>query len=282
MSWFEKIMALGGFKKDIALLGISADAIERLSSVTHISFDKTGTLTLGKPEVISIDTMNPTFSGDEVQRLVASLENLSEHPLGKAIVHNYQANFQNELYTVDNFQALPGRGIVGNIKNHQCLAGNVELMKDDTIAHTEAAHSMIQSHLNNGYSLILFTIDNVLSAVLALFDNLRPNASNVIQYIKSAGFSPVLLTGDNEKVATNIANTLGITEYKAQCLPEDKLSYIKACPTGVCMIGDGVNDAPALKAAQVGIAMGGIGSDIAMSAADIILLRTILQKFLIY
>ena len=266
------VAAIGNLTKH-GILVQKADALERLSSVSRIAFDKTGTLTFGKPKVVSVDTFHTSFSEDEIWRLIASLESRSEHPLGKAIVSDYKGKYEYELYNVENFKVLPGQGITGTICNHHIFAGNLDVIKNSSISNTESAQNMIQSHLDKGFTLILLAIDNVLSAVIALSDTLRPNASDVIRHIKSAGCAPILLTGDNEQSAKNIAEQLGIREYKAQCLPEDKLSYITECQTPVCMIGDGVNDAPSLKIADVGVAMGGIGSDIAIGAADMILVK---------
>lgn len=212
------IMAAIGNATRHGFLVREGDALERLAKVKRICFDKTGTLTLGRPGVIGLITLSDTYSREELYKIAASVESLSEHPLGKAIVQSYKGEYRDELYSPANFQLLAG--------------------------------------------------------YLVLSDTLRKESLAVVSRLKENGVMPILLTGDHENAARQIAKETGIEEAHGNCLPEDKLAYIEEGEKKqerLCMIGDGINDAPALKRAFVGIAMGGIGSDIAVDAADIVL-----------
>ena len=174
------------------------------------------------------------------------------------------------------FQMLPGRGVLAVTAGRHLAAGNEKLLADQGVALPDAALKAAGVFLDRGCPVIYLAVNGQLAGFLALSDTLRPEATAMVQEIKAAGAAPVLLTGDHANAARHIAGLLSIDEYHANCLPEDKLKCIDTyLQTGqkVCMIGDGVNDAPALKRACVGIAMGGIGSDIAVDAADIALVN---------
>ena len=169
---------------------------------------------------------------------------------------------------------LPGEGVTALIKGRVVAAGNEKLMKKDGICIDKTVSDQIQKYLSDGCTVIYISVDKTLAGYIVLSDTIREESANMIDRIKKLGVTPVLLTGDNENAARTIGEKLHITEIHANCLPEDKLSYIESYQTNkepVCMIGDGINDAPALKKADVGIAMGGVGSDIAVDAADIAL-----------
>lgn len=269
------IMAAIGNVTKHGFLVRQGDALERLASVKRITFDKTGTLTYGTPEVVAVESMNDKYSTDEIYMLVASGEIKSEHPLGKAIVSGYKKEFSERLLQSRSFEMIPGQGIQADIDGKNLLAGNSRLMMEKSV-EIERGKEKAKEYQDKGCSVIYVSIDREFSGMIALSDTLRPNSDHMIREIKSAGVTPVLLTGDGEQAAKTIAGQLAIDEVKWNCLPEDKLNYIDSCEsTGrlVCMIGDGINDAPALKKAYVGIAMGGIGSDIAVDAADIALVN---------
>ncbi len=265
------IMAAIGNATKHGFLIKEGDALERLSKAKIIAFDKTGTLTYGRPEVIEVESINDKYTDDELYKLTASAEELSEHPLGKAIVDSSR-KAGIALLKADSFRMLPGRGVYSIIEGKEVLAGNLELLREYDIAIEDV--SIADKHIHQGCTITYVAIDGELSGYIALSDTLRAESANMIRALSRLEAEPVLLTGDNESAAKAIADKLAIETFKADCLPEDKLKYIgeyQAKGMMVCMIGDGVNDAPALKKADIGIAMSGIGSDIAVDAADIAL-----------
>ncbi|MGN0350182.1 MAG: heavy metal translocating P-type ATPase [Roseburia sp.] len=267
------IMAAIGNATKHGFLVREGDALERLSKVKRITFDKTGTLTVGVPKVTLVKSVSEEYSEDEIYRLTASVEKNSEHPLGKAIVSCYQSEKKN-LDFVTGFEMIPGRGVKGEINHLMIIAGNDKLLSDMGIEVSKKVEAMIQQELVKGATVIFVAINGQLAGYIALADSLRNESKNMIQRLKKLGIVPVLLTGDHEAAASQIASELGIEDVHANCLPEDKLRFIEKYQNQnelTCMIGDGVNDAPALKKAHVGIAMGGVGSDIAVDAADIAL-----------
>lgn len=266
------IMAAIGNATKHGFLVKEGDALERLAGVRIIAFDKTGTLTCGKPCVIYVKSISENFSENEVYRLAASAERLSEHPLGKAIVSSYQQRPTLPFLQAKDFQMIPGNGVSAMLDGRKILVGKEEFLKNEgiTVAHSED----IRTYLQEGCTIICIAAGKEHIGYIILSDILRKESMETIEKIKQFGAKPVLLTGDNENAAQYMAGKLRIGEVCAGCLPEDKLQYIDGCRKNgksVCMIGDGVNDAPALKMADVGIAMGGIGSDIAVDASDIAL-----------
>ena len=268
------IMAAIGNATKHGFLVREGDALERLAAVKKITFDKTGTLTCGTPEVIAVESFSPNTDCDEVYRLCACAEQLSEHPLGKAVMQCYKKDRKSSVIESSDFEMLPGRGVSATICSRRVLAGNAEMMCENGIGLSDEVKSSTEKHLDNGCTVIYVAADGALCGLIALSDTLRRESKNTIASVKELGVTPVLLTGDNDNAAKAIADKLGINEVCANCRPEDKLSKINELQSNgnaVCMIGDGINDAPALKTADVGIAMGGIGSDIAVDAADIAL-----------
>ena len=270
------IMAAIGNATKHGILVREGDALERLAGVSKISFDKTGTLTYGAPQVRAVC---PAETERDVRRFICSIaavEARSEHPLGKAIVRCCQERESGDMPSVSAFRMIPGRGVSGEVKGVWILAGNAQLLEEADVPIPEQAKAEMQRYVQEGCTLILAAEDNRYAGFFALADTLREDAVQTIEAVKRAGVTPVLLTGDHENAARHIADGLGIAEVHAECLPEDKLRWIaenQTTHTQVCMIGDGINDAPALKKAYVGIAMGGIGSDIAIDAADIVLVQ---------
>lgn len=246
------------------------DALERLAKVKKICFDKTGTLTYGKPEVI--DTSAVSMSGDELLALTASVESCSEHPLGKAILKSAKEKGL-AISKNEGFAMTTGKGVRGNVDGRDVLAGNVKLLAENGISIPEEMIEKAEAYIHKGSTVIFTAVNSAFAGFIVLSDTLRAESREMIRSLKELGAEPVLLTGDNENAAKNIAGELGISEVKANCLPEDKLNFVAKYGQsgGAAMIGDGINDAPALKRANVGIAMGGVGSDIAVDAADIAL-----------
>ena len=266
------IMAAIGNATRHGFLVREGDALERLAAVRKIAFDKTGTLTWGTPRVVTVASALPGLDRAGLYALAAGAERLSEHPLGKAVVAGYREENSGEIAPAESFEMLPGRGVSAVVDGRRVLAGNPQLLADHGVAVSPDAER--QRLLEEGATMIYVAVDGVFAGYLALSDTLRAESAATIAALEAAGVRPVLLTGDHESAAGAIAARLGIREVRAGCLPEDKLEEIgrwQRDGVHVCMIGDGVNDAPALKKADVGIAMGGVGSDIAVEAADIAL-----------
>ena len=266
------IMAAIGNATRHGFLVREGDALERLAAVRKIAFDKTGTLTYGTPRVVAVASTLAGLDRAGLYALAAGAEQLSEHPLGKAVVAGYREENSGEIAPAESFEMLPGRGVSAVVDGRRVLAGNPQLLADHGVAVSPDAER--QRLLEEGATMIYVAVDGVFAGYLALSDTLRAESAATIAALEAAGVRPVLLTGDHESAAGAIAARLGIREVRAGCLPEDKLEEIgrwQRDGVRVCMIGDGVNDAPALKKADVGIAMGGVGSDIAVEAADIAL-----------
>ena len=270
------IMAAIGNATKHGFLVREGDALERLASVKKITFDKTGTLTYGTPQVTAVVSCLKDLSWEELYAYAACAELNSEHPLGKAIVRSYNEEMKNASSAPEDFKMLPGRGVHALVNDHEILAGNPELFSENSITLPEEMTRKADLFLGKGCTVIYLAADNKCAGFIALSDTLRQNAADAIDDVKACGVTPVLLTGDHENAAAHIARQLHINEMHANCLPEDKLNWIDSYEKQnqpVCMIGDGINDAPALKKACVGIAMGKIGSDIAVDAADIALVN---------
>ena len=266
------IMAAIGNATKHGFLVREGDALERLARVKVIAFDKTGTLTYGIPEVVEAVSVTEAYSKEQLYRLAASAEQLSEHPLGKAIVHCCKKEFGTELALADGFSMLPGRGVSARVEGKEILAGNPELLHEHGMSMTPPPAA--EEAVRKGCTVTYLAVDGVFAGYIILSDTLREESADMILELNGLRVQPVLLTGDHENAARTIAGQLKIPSVRANCLPEDKLKAIdqyQAAGQPVCMIGDGINDAPALKRAEVGIAMGGVGSDIAVDAADIAL-----------
>ena len=267
------IMAGIGNASKYGILIKGGDVVERLSKIKNIAFDKTGTLTYGKLSVVEYKSFCPKYDDEAFLKILASVEAYSEHPLGKAITSYYKENNE-ELLDIQNFTVNPGKGITANLGEKSILVGNLKLIKDVDINLNKDIINISEEFTKKGCTVIYLSIDNKLIGYVALSDILREEAKEVISYIKSQKINPVMLTGDNKNSAQNIASIVGIDGIHPSLLPEDKMNIIKnledsKSPT--CMIGDGVNDALALKYSSVGISMGSIGSDIAIEASDIAL-----------
>lgn len=268
------IMAAIGNATRHGFLVREGDALERLAGVKKVTFDKTGTLTVGTPQVVAVEPVPGGPSRAELYAWTAGAEASSEHPLGKAVLRCWQEETGKAVPPAEGFQMRPGRGVQAVVDGRRVAAGNPKLLEETGAVLPPALLAAAEAHLQRGCTVIYCAIDDRPAGFLALSDTLRPQAADTIRQTRQAGVEPVLLTGDNERAARHMAGQLAIEEVRWACLPEDKLTYIDTCQRQgepVCMIGDGINDAPALKKAHVGIAMGGVGSDIAVDAADIAL-----------
>ena len=274
------VMAGIGNATRVGILVRSGDALQRLSQIQYMAFDKTGTLTYGKPKVIAVDSFNQFVSKDELLVLTASAEQRSEHPLGKAILA-YCAENGRELSDVKDFILRPGMGVQATVSGKQILAGKSDYMEREGIVIPTAVSQKAGAYIQNGATVIFVSVDRELTGIIALADVLRDTAKSAISRLKDIGVQPILLTGDNEGTAKHIASLVGIEMVKPNMLPEEKMDIIRQYTDRgekICMIGDGVNDALALKSAYAGIAMGGIGSDIAVEAADAVLVGDNIER----
>ena len=276
------IMASIGNLTKVGILVKDGISIEKLAKTDQMVFDKTGTLTYGKPVVTKvipydegIDDVTEVVSEKDLIYLLASLENLSEHPLAKAIVKYYKENYEEALEKVSNFETIFGKGVKADSNGRVICAGNIGFLNSWNIeVPDEFIDENISKYLNMGATPIYLGIDGKLAGAVLLSDIIRDDSSNLIQQLKKLGIGSALLTGDNRNAAEHIASQLNIGDLKYDCLPEDKISKIKDFQSNeqiVAMIGDGINDAPALKQADIGISMGGVGSDISIEASDVCL-----------
>ena len=275
------IMAAIGNATRHGFLVREGDALERLAAVRRIAFDKTGTLTYGNPKVVAVKSLSDHWDTAALFAYAASAEQFSEHPLGKAVVRDFKAQENAFLHPADDFRMIPGQGVSARIEGKKFLAGNEKMLEEACGILSDSVYVEAQEYLEKGCTIIYLASDGVPAGFLALADTVRPESARMLSRLKALGVRPVLLTGDHENAAGAIAGDLGIDDVKANCLPEDKLTLIgsfQAKGEAVCMIGDGINDAPALKKADVGIAMGGVGSDIAVDAADIALVDDQVQE----
>ena len=273
------IMVGTGKGAELGILIKSGEALEKLNEIDTIVFDKTGTLTEGTPKVIDIVSIDSALSKDEILKIAASMEVNSEHPLGKAVYD--EAKEKNvELYDVKKFLSISGRGVIGEVEEKKYLLGNKKLLIDNGISnlHEEEIHK----YELEGKTTILLADEKKLIAFITLADVVRNESIELIEKLKKENIKTYMLTGDNERTAKVIAKKLGIDDVIAEVSPEDKYKKVKDLQEQgrkVVMVGDGVNDSPALAQADVGMAIGS-GTDIAIESADIVLMSKDIETIL--
>ena len=254
----------------------SAVVMEQLGSITAVAFDKTGTLTQGAPQLTDVETLDETrHDADTILTWAAAAEHPSEHPLAQAIVAAATERGL-RLPTAQDFNSAPGRGVRATIDGHTVQVGSPRhLLPDaDTSASMSAAVADLEAA---GKTVVIVVADGAPAGILALADQLRPGAADTVAELAAlTGTAPALLTGDNARAATTLAAQIGITDIRAGLLPQDKVSAVRELEGAgrrVLLVGDGVNDAPALAAAHTGVAMGRAGSDLALESADAVIVR---------
>lgn len=273
------IMAAVGQAAKNGVLIKSGEALEKMGKVNCIAFDKTGTLTFGKLKISDIITTS-SATENELLKLACSSEKRSEHPLGKAIVeHGKKQNV--EFLEMEDFKMIPGKGIAAKIENNEIYCGNSRFLQKQGIILDENIESILENLRKQGKVSILVGKNRECIGIIALSDTIRPTAKEIVVKLKNMGTRVVLLTGDHKQTADYFAEEVGIENVYSELLPAEKVTYIKKLEEDgnkVCMIGDGVNDAPALKTADVGVSMASMGTDIAVEASDIALMGDNIEK----
>ncbi len=248
--------------------------LEELAKVTTIVFDKTGTLTVGSPMVNTVEIIDSNYNEAQLVQFAATIDRRSSHPLAKAIL-SYADNLKLTYGEPENFEVVKGRGVSAKIDGKPVLLGNKSFMEENKIVVAESSEVSTNT-------LLYLSVENKLAGIFYVSDAIREGAKEMIEGLRLSGIkSIIMLTGDNPQTAKHVANQIGITDYRANLLPEDKINIIKELQkdgSKVAMVGDGINDAPALVQANIGIAMGAMGTEAAMEAADIVLMQDKLER----
>ncbi|MCD7781621.1 MAG: cation-translocating P-type ATPase [Methanosphaera sp.] len=274
------IMAAIGQATKQGIIIKSGEALEKLGNVRTMTFDKTGTLTHGELEVSDIIALDSNYTKQDIIKYLAVSESKSEHPIAKAVI-NYAKDNDITISQPDKFTMVPGMGVVVDYDYKTFIAGNTRLMEQNNVSNYNNLEAQLDELTNEGKASIILAKDDTVIGLIGLSDIIRANAKDVVASLNEMDTNVELLTGDNYNVANYFASQVGIKDIHAQLLPEDKVTEIEnlmASGKKVCMVGDGVNDAPALKTADVSIAMGSMGSDIAIDAADVALLADDIEK----
>ncbi len=255
--------------------------LENLGRLKAIAFDKTGTITHGKPEVTDVIALNSELNNDQLLALAAVVESRSGHPLAQAVVRAAQAK-ELALPPIGEVESLTGRGLRSTTNAKTVLIGNLKLMSESNVSISDEGRAHAERLQGDGKTIMLVAVNGKLAGVIAVADTLRAEANSTMAALRRIGVQEtVMLTGDNARVGAAIAKQVGLTNVRADLLPEDKLTVIREMVQKfghVAMVGDGVNDAPALANATVGIAMGGAGTDVALETADVALMGDDLSK----
>ena len=258
----------------------SGEILETMGKVDTMAFDKTGTLTRGQLSVQSILAVDTDYSETDILQLAASVEAKSEHPIGKAIVsHAIEQDL--EILDTTSFTMFVGKGIIAVIKGRELYCGNERFLEEHNIIVSESIQQAINVYRSEGKASVIIADREHIIGIITLSDTMRRDTADMLSAVSSLAMKTVLLTGDSKETATYIGKKAGISEIHAELLPGEKVSIIEALQGKhhkVCMVGDGINDAPAMKTADVSIAMGSIGSDIAIETADIALMSEDLSK----
>ncbi|WP_438348080.1 heavy metal translocating P-type ATPase [Paenibacillus sp. FA6] len=266
-----------GAKNGILFKG--GETLEKAGKVQVVAFDKTGTLTVGKPQVTQIRAFQ--MSEDELLHIIARAEYASEHHLARAILTEAKLRFGSEIIPAEQFEALAGKGVSATVDGTELYIGNRKLMSDYSIPYDEEVANYVAQEEGKAQTVVFVANHERVLGLISIADVLRADAYELVRQLKKSGVKKVvMLTGDNERTAAAVSRELGIDQYYAELLPEDKVIKLKELQEKyiVAMVGDGVNDAPALAIADVGIAMGGSGTDVAIETADVVLMSDRLEK----
>ena len=262
-------------KKGVLIKG--STYVEEMRNVKAVIFDKTGTLTEGKLALSDINVIDDAYSEEEIVRIAASLEHSSSHPIAQAIV-DYAGINEISFDEIEDFKNIPGKGIVGTVDGKRYYAANESLIEGSEF---NVSREEINKYTAEGKTLVFIGDENGVIAGLTVVDKIRDNAAEVIKDLKDQGVKTIMLTGDNKMAANKVANEIGLDYVYSDLLPEDKLNILDTIRNkfgDVAMVGDGINDAPALARANIGIAMGAAGSDVAIETADVALMQDDISK----
>ncbi len=251
-----------------------APTLEQVSKIQAVVLDKTGTLTLGKPKVTDVATV-PGFDANEALLLVGAVEAKSSHPLAGAVLEELKTRGLELTQTVDKFENLSGLGVKAVVQNKNVLVGTLKLMQENKIALL-SLEPKINEFLDRGETIMVLAVDGEIKAVVGAIDPIKPNAKIAVEKLKALGIEIAMITGDNKTTAEKVAKEIGIERVFAEVMPEDKASYVKKLQQEgkfTAMVGDGVNDAPALAQADIGIAIGA-GTDVAIETAKVVLMKS--------
>lgn len=258
------------------------DIIERLGKIKVLAFDKTGTLTIGKPKVTHIKSFSDSMSEDELLKIVAIGEKYSEHPLAKAIIETAIEKLGPIADAPEKSEIITGQGIKTKIKGTTYLIGNRKLLLEHKLNISDEEEKYAVKEEMQGQTVVFVSSLENLLGIISIADVVREDAKGLMESLKKLGIEKtIMLTGDNERAAASISKQIGVDEYYAELLPEEKVKVLEKLQEEIgptAMVGDGVNDAPALASANLGIAMGGIGTDVAMETADVVLMSDELKK----
>lgn len=261
----------GGMAAERGILMRSGDSFQAYKDIRRVVFDKTGTLTVGAPRVVAVLTAEGT-QADNVLRFAAAAEVPSEHPLAKAIVEEARRQGLDPVADLDGFEALAGHGVRATVSGRHVLIGSPRFIAGEGIGLSPLSKA-IEASESEGRTMVAVAVDGRLAGAIGLADTLKADARDTVAALQRLHIEPVMITGDNARTAAAVAEALGIKEFRAQVLPQEKAARVRELQAGgvrVAMVGDGINDAPALTQADVGIAIGA-GTDIAIEAADVVL-----------
>ncbi|MGQ0549643.1 MAG: heavy metal translocating P-type ATPase [Armatimonadota bacterium] len=260
----------GGMAAERGILMRSAEAFQVLKDVKKVILDKTGTITIGKPAVVEVEALG--HDPQQILRLAAAAESPSEHPLARAVVVAAEAQHL-QIPAAADFQAVPGKGVTASVDGYHITVGNQRFVEAAGI-DLAPAHEKLTAMQQAGHTVVVVAVDSRPAALIAIADQLKPDAREAIERMRGLGLEPVMLTGDNPRTARAVAEHVGIEEVHAQVLPQEKAAKVRELQRQgyrVAMVGDGINDAPALMQADVGIAIGA-GTDIAIESADVVII----------
>ena len=262
------IMAAAGNMSKRGILVKDGGAVERMASVDTVLIDKTGTLTTGDIVCHGFTSTDPGTDAEDMESMVSAVESRSEHPLGRAIASAHVG----DVREVSDFEYLPGRGVSGKVGGRTVVAGNEGLMREMCPGNLDGTLAAAEKVREDGFTVVLAGVDGRTVGFAVLSDTLKRDSAEAVADLRALGLKTIMLTGDTHQVARKMADELGMDDVVWECLPEDKLRTVAGMEGSgsTCMVGDGINDAPSLKRADVGIAMGGIGNEMATDSADIV------------